>query len=102
MAKSVPNMVRNGLGKEGATSEKHVVEPDLLTTNLGPKHVRICADRLGFLVFCMSELSRRFTKFCNSERVGLVPLTWAPGRPNVAGMQMSKKSCFDKAMSKKK
>ena len=31
-------MVRNGLEKEGAKSEKNVVEPDLLTTNLGPKY----------------------------------------------------------------
>ena len=31
-------MVRNGLEKEGAKSEDFVVEPDLLTTNLGPKY----------------------------------------------------------------
>ena len=38
MSNSVPNMVRNGLEKEGAKSENFVVEPDLLTTNLGPKY----------------------------------------------------------------
>ena len=31
-------MVWNGLKKEGAKSENFVVEPDLLTTNLGPKY----------------------------------------------------------------
>ena len=38
MSNSVPNMVRNGLEKEGAKSENFVVEPDLLTTNLGPTY----------------------------------------------------------------
>ena len=44
MSNSVPNMVRNGLEKEGAKSEKNVVEPDLLTTNLDPKYVRIGSE----------------------------------------------------------
>ena len=37
-------MVRNGLEKEGAKSEDFVVEPDLLTTNLGPKYVQIGSE----------------------------------------------------------
>ena len=44
MTKSVPNMVRNGLEKEGAKSENFVVEPDLLTTNLDPKYVQIGSE----------------------------------------------------------
>ena len=43
MTKSVPNMLRNSLEKEGAKSDFFVVEPALLTTNLGPKYVRICS-----------------------------------------------------------
>ena len=44
MSKSAPNMVWNGLKKEGAKSEDFVVEPDLLTTNLGPKYDRIGSE----------------------------------------------------------
>ena len=44
MAKSIPNIVRNGLEKEGAKSENSVVEPDLLTTNLGPKYGQIGSE----------------------------------------------------------
>ena len=37
-------MVRNGLKKEGPKSEDFVVEPTLLTTNLGPKYVQIGSE----------------------------------------------------------
>ena len=37
-------MVRNGLEKEGAKSEYFVVEPDLLTTNLGQKYGQIGSE----------------------------------------------------------
>ena len=42
--KCVPNMVRNGLKKEGPKSENFVVEPTLLTTNLGPKYVQFGSE----------------------------------------------------------
>ena len=39
-------MVRNGFKKEGAESEKHVVEPTLLTPSSDPKDVRIWSKHI--------------------------------------------------------
>ena len=50
MVKSVPNMVRNGLKKEGPKSENFVVEPTLLTPSSDPKDVRIWSKHIRILL----------------------------------------------------